>query len=92
MSKAIVGKWYKHYKGTFYKVVSISTHTETGEELVNYSKGPYDKDTTIWSRPRAMFEDVIDDGSTMTIMKISPEKWVHTMTEYHYKDRFQVLE
>jgi hypothetical protein len=30
------GKYYRHYKGGLYKVLFLSTHTETKEVLVNY--------------------------------------------------------
>jgi hypothetical protein len=30
------GKYYRHYKGGLYKVLHLSTHTETKEVLVNY--------------------------------------------------------
>lgn len=32
----LVGKYFQHYKGKFYYVLNISTHTETNEILVNY--------------------------------------------------------
>ena len=31
-----IGKYYRHYKGGLYKVLHLSTHTETKEVLVNY--------------------------------------------------------
>lgn len=30
------GKYYRHYKGGLYRVLFLSTHTETKEVLVNY--------------------------------------------------------
>lgn len=55
---------YKHYKGNLYRVIGISRHTETLEELVVYQAlyGDYG----LWARPRAMFEESIEwNGTTV---------------------------
>ncbi len=56
----LIGK-YQHYKGQFYQVEGVATHTETQELLVVYRclYGNYD----LWVRPLAMFtETVVVDG------------------------------
>lgn len=56
----LTGK-YQHYKGQFYQVEGVATHTETQELLVVYRclYGNYD----LWVRPLAMFtETVVVDG------------------------------
>jgi len=54
------GKYYRHYKGGLYKVLFLSTHTETKEVLVNYESihfGSYH------SRPLDSWnEEAIDDA------------------------------
>ena len=54
------GKYYRHYKGGLYKVLFLSTHTETKEVLVNYESihfGSYH------SRPLDSWnEQAIDDA------------------------------
>jgi hypothetical protein len=57
------GTFARHYKGGHYYVLDISTHTETGEELINYIS-LYDAPNIKWSRPLIMWhEDVIYQGS-----------------------------
>jgi len=49
---------YKHYKGKFYEVTGVATHSETLEEIVIY-KALYDSKefgkNALWVRPRKMF-------------------------------------
>jgi hypothetical protein len=52
---------YRHYKGKYYEVLDIATHSETLEKLVVY-KQLYG-DHGIWVRPYEMFfEEVEVDG------------------------------
>lgn len=55
------GNTFKHFKGYFVMIDSISQHTETGETMVNYhhitDAEPIDK---IWSRPMSMFLSKVD--------------------------------
>ncbi|MBX3486700.1 MAG: DUF1653 domain-containing protein [Candidatus Paracaedibacteraceae bacterium] len=50
---------YQHYSGKLYQVIGIARHSETLEELVVYQclYGSYG----LWIRPRAMFEEVIEN-------------------------------
>ncbi len=55
---------YQHYKGNYYKVIGISKHSETLEELVVY-QALYD-DYGLWVRPLPMFyESVIVNNSSV---------------------------
>jgi hypothetical protein len=55
---------YKHYKGKFYEVVNIATHSETLEDMVVY-KALYDE-RRIWVRPLSMWNNIIEiDGTTV---------------------------
>lgn len=40
---------YQHYKGPYYYVLHVGTHTETHEAMVVYH--PIDDPTKIWIRP-----------------------------------------
>lgn len=53
------GKTYRHYKGGLYKVLFLSTHTETSEVFVNYKSlhfGSY------YSRPLSSWNELSKDG------------------------------
>lgn len=50
----------RHFKGDFYEVLAITTHTETREELVVYRNKFKDKDK-IWTRPLDMFLSYIEE-------------------------------
>ena len=49
---------YKHYKGNFYIVEDVGTHSETGEELVLY-RALYG-DNKLWCRPYDLFMGEVD--------------------------------
>jgi len=49
---------YQHYKGKFYQVIGVATHSETLEILVVYQK-LYD-DNSLWVRPLAMFIENVE--------------------------------
>ena len=48
---------YKHYKGNFYELLYIATHSETLEKMVVY-KALYG-DEKIWVRPLSMWSETI---------------------------------
>ena len=55
---------YRHFKGTEYEVIGVSTHSETGEKLVIYMS--VDGKETLWARPYDMFIDVVEhNGKTV---------------------------
>jgi hypothetical protein len=47
-----VGKYYRHYKGSIYKVVDIAIYTETKETLVLYQQYI---DSPLWARSISNF-------------------------------------
>lgn len=52
---------YQHYKGPFYEVIGVATHSETEERLVVY-RALYGEQG-LWVRPLAMFcQQVEVDG------------------------------
>lgn len=63
---------YRHYKGDFYVILGIATHTETEEELVVYRSLRSD---SIWVRPLAMFMGSVDkDGQTVQRFQFVSER------------------
>ena len=63
-NKLIIHGIYKHYKGDYYIVEGVATHTETGEELVLY-RGLYNSSDGhgqqfICARPKDMFLSEVD--------------------------------
>ena len=52
------GKIYRHFKGKFYEVMAIATHTETDEQMVVY-RALYG-DRGVFVRPYAMFAEEVD--------------------------------
>ena len=53
-----MGRLYRHFKGSLYKVIGMSKHTETGETLVLYHR--IDDSNNIWARPIDMFLSEVD--------------------------------
>lgn len=58
----VIGGVYQHYKGNKYQVLYAAKHTETGENLVIYTR-LYDPTKQVWARPATMWnETVVKDG------------------------------
>ena len=55
--------FYKHFKGNYYKVLYIATHSETLEEMVVYQ--PQYGDMGIWVRPLSMFLEKVELNGNM---------------------------
>ena len=54
---------YRHFKGNEYEVISLATHSETGERMVVY-RALYGEGG-VWVRPAAMWNERIErDGQT----------------------------
>jgi hypothetical protein len=75
-----MSKVYRHYKGNYYRILSIADHTETREKMVVYeqlytNEYPYGY---IWCRPYNMFyEEIIYNN------KIIPRfEWVENVEQY----------
>ncbi|MCP4323898.1 MAG: DUF1653 domain-containing protein [Alteromonadales bacterium] len=49
---------YKHYKGSFYQVEGIATHSETEEKMVAYR--PLYGEQALWVRPLDMFVEEVE--------------------------------
>ena len=52
------GTIYRHFKGNFYQVMAIATHTETEEQMVVY-RALYGE-RRVFVRPYAMFAEEVD--------------------------------
>lgn len=56
---------YKHFKGNYYEVLGVGTHTETQQELVSY-KALYG-DYSLHFRPLSMFLEMVEhDGALVS--------------------------
>lgn len=56
----VPGEVFLHYKGTYYEVLCIATHTETKEEVVVYRQC-LDPTAPVWVRPVSMFCEKIGE-------------------------------
>lgn len=48
--------WVEHFKGEFYLIYNVATHTETGRKVVLYAGGG----KGLWCRPLTMFDDEVE--------------------------------
>ena len=55
MQEIVKGGLYRHFKGMYYYVLDVATHSETGEKFVVYQK-LYD----MYVRPLEMFVSDVD--------------------------------
>lgn len=53
MNEIVKGGLYRHFKGMYYYVLDVATHSETGEKLVVYQKLYDERD--LYVRPLEMF-------------------------------------
>ena len=63
MQKIEAGKIYKHYKGNLYKIITLAKCSETLEDLIVYQS--LEDKNKIWVRPKKMWNEIIDDKSTL---------------------------
>ena len=57
----IIGRVYRHYKGDYYIVENIATHSETGEKMVIY-RALYGEGKG-YARPYDIFVEKINKGN-----------------------------
>ena len=58
MSEVVKGGLYRHFKGMYYYVLDVATHSETGEKLVVYQKLYDSRD--LYVRPLERFCSDVD--------------------------------
>lgn len=57
------GQIWRHFKGNVYAVLHLAKHSETGEELVVYTKirGTGSAgDGAVWARPVSMWKEIVE--------------------------------
>lgn len=62
MQDITIGKNYKHYKGSIYKIINFAKHSETAEDMIVYQST---KTGEIWVRPRKMWNEIVDEKGTL---------------------------
>ncbi len=67
--KVEIGKKYKHFKGTIYKVICIAKNSETLEDMVIY-----ENEGKVWARPYDLF-----------ISKVDKEKYPNVEQVYRFE-------
>lgn len=55
-----VGKVFRHFKGNYYFIESISMDSETKETMIVYKPLYHREDSMLWTRPASMFFEEID--------------------------------
>ena len=58
MQEIVKGGLYRHFKGMYYYVLDVATHSETSEQFVVYQKLYYQRD--LYVRPLDMFLSDVD--------------------------------
>ncbi len=49
---------YKHYKGNYYQLIDVATHSETLEKMVVYRALYGEKE--LWVRPLSMWDEEVE--------------------------------
>ena len=69
MREIQINRVYKHFKGNYYLVVDIATHSETKEQYVVYRR--LYGDGTLWIRPLEMFLSEVDHEKYQDIKSVA---------------------
>ena len=82
---SLIHKFFQHRNGNFYYVLSQSTHTETGEKLINYmSLYSTEKFTygTVWSRTYEMWNEIVAGRPRFVEVKSPPVDLIKEFSEF----------
>lgn len=61
------GEIYRHFKGSYYRILATSLDTETERPLVVYQD--LEKSDRAWSRPLEMFLETCTDKNGSTVLR-----------------------
>lgn len=65
----VIGSLYEHYKGNRYKIITVTRHSETLEEVVVYQA--LSSNNEVWVRPFELFiEEVFIHGHSQPRFKL----------------------
>ena len=51
------GQLYRHFKGTYHKIICVAKNSENNEDMVIYT---HEENSSIWARPYDMFLSEVD--------------------------------
>lgn len=64
--------YFRHYKGGYYELLDVATHSETMEEMIVYKsvcENPDEEKT--WVRPALMWKGLVNDGNGNPVHRFS---------------------
>lgn len=79
-----MGKYLKHYKGNYYKVLGHAKNSETLQDMIVYQAGYGDHE--VWVRPAHMFEEMVEIPGNKFVWRfteVSEEEFYNNCEKTH---------
>lgn len=81
------GQIWRHFKGGVYRVLYLAKHSETGEDLVIYTKNG--GDGTVWARPASMWLETVErDGKSQPRFELILENSCEDCNWYEAEEQY----